>query len=106
MNGSMNFKVFLERLRAAPDDTKWIWTIAATSVFMAVIVAVWLTFFNNLSVVSEPQVAVVSAGDGGFSLWQSIKSSFGMVYESVSGGIGSFTDKLSQPKSYILKEPE
>jgi len=99
----MDLKHFLEKLQNSDEGTKRRWMIASTVIIMAVVIYIWLAYFNNLiASFSQPQ-PVASADGAGFGFWSSLKSGAALLYSGSADKLRAFGEILKAPREYIVQ---
>jgi hypothetical protein len=91
---------WLQKLQEADEGEKKIYVVAGTILATTIVIAVWLTWFNNFDVFSGvPGAENTTANIGenvqeahGFSAWESVRGFF--------GGLGSV---FQAEREYIVK---
>ncbi len=87
-------RTFLEELQALDESVKRRVLTVATVVVMVVVAYVWVGYFNGLvagssqeqsAIVAAAQTPTGGAGDGGYNFWQSIKSGWTNMENTVRG---------------------
>lgn len=99
---------FLEKLQSSDEGTKRRVMIIASILIMAVVIYVWLAYFNNLLAgLSQPaENAAAAPQDSGFSFWQSTKSGAVFVYGALSDKLGALGDLFQRPREFIVEPPQ
>lgn len=91
------FKEFIEKLQAADEGHKRKWMIASTAIAMALVVYIWLGYFNSLIVgFSQPALPQSSQVVRKPSFLETMKAGTAAIYEVFSGLVNA-------PKEYIIK---
>ena len=94
------FRKFLEKLQSADDRTKKRWMVGSTTVVIAIVIYIWIGYFNNLIfTLSSPQEAPLQK-TGGFSFLETVKNATAAVFDTVKGLAENI---LGQPGEYIIK---
>lgn len=88
---------FLDRLRGADDATKRRWIFGLSVLVMAIIVGVWLAYFNSLL-----KPAVPASATNGFSIGDSVTGGFAATIETLKSGMGRFVDIFKASRSYSI----
>lgn len=99
-----NKKSFLERLQSADDATKKRWMFISTAIIMAVVIYVWLMYFNSLIAGFSSQPTEQPATGIGF--WDAVKNGTAAVYQGLIDKIRALGDILRAPREYIIKPPQ
>ena len=95
---------FLEKIRNSDDGTKKIWLILFTSVAMAVLIFVWVAYFNTLLVnINKPLEADEVAKSDEFGFFDTIKSGAATVYEFLADTASGIFGEINKPKEYIIE---
>lgn len=102
----MELKNFLEKIQSADEGVKRRWMIISTVVIMAVVIYVWLGYFNNLIASFNRPLAEVPSEGAGFSFWSSLKSSAALLYNGLGDKLHAFGDILKTPREYIIQPPK
>ena len=97
---------FLEKLRSADNATKTRWIILFTSVAMAIVLYVWLAYFNTLfSSLDNSSATATAMNQNGTS--QEIEHMSPTILERIGSVYHAFTDvignMLKLRKEYIIK---
>ena len=100
----MRNKNFLERLQAADETVKRRWLIAGTIFAMAIVIFVWLAYFNTI-IEPIPQFRESPAEAHGFSLWQTAKNGTALLLQTLSGFLRFLGAFLATPKDIIIEPP-
>lgn len=102
-------KNFLERLQSADEATKKRWLIVSAAVIMAIVIYVWLAYFNNLvagfSESGQP-VQADSGGEGGVTFWQTMKNGLSVTFHGFTSGLHGLGNILQAPREYIINPPK
>jgi len=100
----MEHKSFLEKLQSSDDRTKTRWVIGASAVATALVVAVWLSYFNSI-VGQNPAAASAAAADTGrdFSFSKTARDGAAFLYQSIVGKIGAIGNAITKPREYMVK---
>lgn len=94
------FRKFLERLQSSDDQTKKRWMIGSATVIIAIVIYIWIGYFNNLIfTLSSPQEPPLQK-IGGFSFLETAKNAVAAVFDTAKSLIGNI---FSQPREYIIK---
>lgn len=97
---------FIEKLQNSDEDTKKKWMFVLTSISMAVVIFIWLGYFNNLVTgLSTPKTEELSK-DAGFSFIESAKMSAVVVYGGLVDKIYGLGNILKAPREYIINPPK
>ncbi len=97
---------FIEKLQNSDEDTKKRWMFVLTSVSMAIVVFIWLGYFNNLVTgLSAPKADELSK-EAGFSFIESAKMSASVVYGGLVDKIHGLGNILNAPREYIINPPK
>ena len=95
---------FLEKIRNSDDGTKKIWLILFTSVAMAVVIYVWVAYFNTLLVnINKPLEADEVAKSDEFGFFDTIKSGAATVYEFLADTASGIFGEIKKSKEYIIE---
>ena len=101
-------KNFLERLQSSDEVTKQRWLVGSAAVIMALVVFLWLAYFNSFvigprnGVLVEPGPAV---GGESVTFWGTMKNGASVIYHGFWGKLRAFGNILEQPREYIIKPP-
>lgn len=99
-------KSFLEKLQSADEVTKKRWMVLSTVVVMAVVVYIWLAYFNSLvASFSQQQVPSGSQANEGRTFWQTMKNGAAILYQGFMNKLRFLSDILSSPREYIIQPP-
>ena len=91
------FKEFIEKLQAADEGRKRKWMIISTTIVMAVVIYVWLGYFNNLIArLSQPVLPQSPEVVRKPSFLETMKTGAAAIYEV-------FSRLVKAPKEYIIK---
>lgn len=103
-------KNFLEKLQSADEATKKRWMVLTVAVIMALVIYVWLAYFNNLiagfssgQAQSVASSAAEPASSGSFL--ETAKNGLASLYQIFSDKIHSLGQVLQSPREYIIKPP-
>ncbi len=108
---------FIKKLQSSDERVKRRWLIGATVVSMAIIIYVWLAYFNNLMAQSAQnfqngaQANSLAAGGSAqvgesapvpSSALDNIKQGLGTAYSAFVGGVESVGKMLKTPREYVI----
>jgi hypothetical protein len=100
---------FIEKIQQADDDTKrWV-LVVASAVAMAVVVCIWLVYFNNfITMSSNVPLAAQSPpsqnrAPAGTSFWGTMKHGAAILYGHFVGTLGWFGNVFNTQREYIVK---
>ena len=106
-------KNLIEQLQSLDEGTRRSILIATAGVAMAIIVYLWLAYFNNIIVSSgQPAVpsdqpgqsiAVQTAAAGNTSIWQNMGNGMAAMYENTLGMFRGFGNILQTPRNYVIQ---
>lgn len=102
-------KNFLERLQSSDEATKQRWLIGSAVVIMAVVVFLWLAYFNSFVIgprSGAPAEAGQKAEGGGVTFFGTMKNGASVIYNGFIGKLRTFGNILEQPREYIIKPPQ
>lgn len=112
-------KNFLEKLQSAPETIKRRWIIGAAAVIMAIVIYVWLAYFNNLIIAGlsksavpyassgqVPAESLPGAGAGSTSFLQTLKDATANLYNIFGGALRALGNILNSPREYLVKPPQ
>ncbi len=103
---------FLSKLQSADDATKKKWMIIGTAVIMAIVIYVWLAYFNTLftgsptaatapaAVSDQRQSAAPTTATGPFQYFRDRMASIFQLFSNLVGGLGNI---FKAPREYIIK---
>lgn len=100
---------FLEKLRAADENTKMRWIIIITAVIMVIVVYIWLAYFNNLFATASAPVATESNNQeksAGQNPLTFLQQRAGALYSIFIDKIQVLGNILKTPREYIVKPPQ
>ena len=94
------FRKFLEKLQSSDDQTKKRWMVGSTTVIIAIVIYVWIGYFNNLIfTLSSPQESPLQKTEG-FSFLETAKNAAAAVFDTAKSLVENV---LSRPGEYIIK---
>jgi len=96
---------FIEHLRGSEEHIKRRWLFVFSGISMAVIVFLWMAYFNSLvQPLGAPQEAQQAEQDGkqSFGFWETFKTGLGAVIGSSGKSVDYLMNKLRQPKNYDI----
>lgn len=101
-------KGFFEELQSLDEPTKKKIMIVAAVVIMAMVIYVWLAYFNNLlASVTQPPVADNStAGASGGNLFDGIQQGTASIYRLFMNALHGLSSILEAPRQYIIHPPQ
>ena len=95
----MEQKTFLEKLQSSDDRTKTRWVVGISAVAMALVVVVWLNYFNGI-VGQNPAVSAAAANiEGNFSFSKTAQDGLVYIYQGIVHKLGAIT----KPQDYLIK---
>ena len=102
-------KTFLERLQSADESVKQRWLVGSAAVIMAIVVFLWLAYFNSLII--GPQSAALVQGDtgtegSGATFFGTMKHGTSIIYNGFLGKLHALGNILGAPREYIIKPPQ
>ena len=100
----MEQKNWLQRLQESDQRTKTRWLVGLSAVSMAIVVVVWVHYFNAL-IAPTDQAAVVagSGGAAGVSFFDTMQAGSAVILDHIWSGLHSLSNILKAPRSYIIK---
>jgi hypothetical protein len=101
----MGIENFLKKMQAADSASKKKILVVSSAVVMAIVVYVWLMYFNTLLVGAGAPPAAdagVPAEERG-SFWETMKRGGVVLYERIMGGVSRLGEMLQAPREYIVK---
>ena|SRR5690348_3509077 len=103
-------KGFLEELQSLSEPTKRKIMIVATVVIMAVVIYVWLAYFNNLlASVGQPTVAEntgAASVPSGSDFAQGTKSGMAFIYDIFLKAVHGLAGIWEAPRQYNIQPPQ
>ncbi len=91
---------FLKKLQASDEGVKQRWLIASSAILMAIVIFLWLGYFNALI---QPVNAPPPTESADLSFWQTFKTGLGIISENIKSEIKSWLGILKSPKDYIIQ---
>lgn len=100
---------FLEKLQSSDEATKQRWLVGSAAVIMAIVVFLWLAYFNAFVIGSRdaaPMGANPAAASGSVTFFGTMRNGASVIYNGFMGGLRSFGNILEAPREYIIKPPQ
>lgn len=95
-------KNFLEKLQLLDESSKTKIIYVSTACIMAVIIYVWLAYFNNLiSGIARGETSAPKEED--FSFWNSVSNGTAMLYNNFWNSAQGLGKILQTPREYIVQ---
>lgn len=92
---------FLRKIQEGDEAAKRRWLVASSLVAMALVVFVWLNYFNAL--VQPAGTPPPPDGVQGLTFWQTFKAGLKIVAQGIGGEIKSLWGAVRAPKSYNIQ---
>lgn len=96
------FREWLKRIQSADESRKKVWLVLFSVVFLAAVIFVWLSYFNNLVVAVNEGEASDEAPDG-FSFGLTMKSGAAAIYNFFADRIEGIFGFFTKSKEYIIE---
>ncbi len=94
---------FLKKIQESDDAEKRKWLFVFSGVAIAVVVFLWLKYFNSLLGPVSPAEQQNIGGGNGLAFFETFKAGLAIVVKTIGGAIKSVVDFILQPTSYIIK---
>jgi hypothetical protein len=100
-------KNFLEKLQSSDEATKQRWLVGSAAVIMAIVVFLWLAYFNALVVGPKDAASGsdIRTGSTGATFFGTMKNGISVIYNGFWAKLRAFGNILEQPREYIIKPP-
>ncbi|RJQ28637.1 hypothetical protein C4571_03135 [Candidatus Parcubacteria bacterium] len=100
----MEYRGFLHKIQSADEPTKRKWVVVFSTIAMALVVYVWLAYFNNLignSVAPASNEPVQEEP----TFFDAVRRGSAILYEGFKGKIQDLGGILKAPREYIIQPP-
>ena len=97
---------FLEKIRGSEESVKRRWVIGFSLLATAVVVVLWMLYFNALLLSFEPGGGTAIAQEdlrGGAFFWERAKGAGALAYGGVAYAWRAVGETLLAPRVYVIK---
>ncbi len=96
-------QTFLEKLQSSDERVKTRWVLGLSAATMALVLVVWLNYFNGI-VGQNPTISAVATNtENDFSFGRSLHDGTAFIYNAIIGKIGAIGNTITKPRDYTVK---
>jgi hypothetical protein len=91
---------YLQKLQTADDATKRRYGALFALIIMAIVIYIWLAYFNTIITPVARVATVAPEEEMGFSFWDTVSKETASVYNAFANQLSKIKEMITKPKEY------